>query len=66
MGDEAAQREMNAFAFYGRAVIVNEGPGKDGVKAIIAQAFLHNALRYVDAFYMPYLPPFVQGKFLEP
>jgi hypothetical protein len=56
---------MNAFAFYGRAVIVNEGAGKDGVKAIIAQAFLHDALRYVDAFYVPYFPPLGEREFVD-
>jgi hypothetical protein len=41
---------MNPFALYGCAVIVNEGTGKDEVKAIIVQAFLRDAFRYVDAF----------------
>jgi hypothetical protein len=51
---KAAQREVNALAPDRRVVVVNERVGKKRHQRVIAQAFLRDALRDVNAFNTPF------------
>jgi hypothetical protein len=62
MGDKALDCEMNALTLYRSSVVIDQTVTEDGNQYLVAEDFLNNPFRNMNALDMADFPPFIEGK----